>query len=351
MVAIATPSLPALSGIALTLLGLALAHCWIRFAPAGARIDAVGSVVSSISAVALSATVAIFYLSDANALAVFLIGCCAAVALSHWRPAKLPHLKLVAGIAGVLAPLGVFDISSQDLRPVSTLVLTALAGLSVYWDRARISKDADLNRFRHFFAVIGVLGFLYFTFITLDTIDISNVGLLLIFALGSPALAFAASKLRAPSLYYGTLAFHGLSAVMVAFFWDVSTASLLVPLGLLAHSEVARLRPQPQFATGLLAAAALTFCFAAQLISPEFATLITFGGALILFALGFILRRADTRRVALGVVVVALGRVLISDLWTFNTGGRVVTLFALGAGLLALGYLYNRHAATLKKLL
>ncbi len=71
--------------------------------------------------------------------------------------------------------------------------------------------------------------------------------------------------------------------------------------------------------------------------------------ALILIAAGFALRERPYRWVALVVLGSAATRVMVLDVWKLQTIYRILSFFALGVALLALGYFYTRFQDRISK--
>lgn len=70
--------------------------------------------------------------------------------------------------------------------------------------------------------------------------------------------------------------------------------------------------------------------------------------AFILFGVGFLLRELAYRWVALTILACALGRVVMLDVWKLEVIYRILSFFALGIVLLALGYVYTRQSIAAK---
>lgn len=66
-------------------------------------------------------------------------------------------------------------------------------------------------------------------------------------------------------------------------------------------------------------------------------------------AAGFLLRDRTYRWVGLLVLTASLGRILVIDVWQLDTLLRILSFLVLGAVLLALGFLYNRHAERIRR--
>lgn len=64
---------------------------------------------------------------------------------------------------------------------------------------------------------------------------------------------------------------------------------------------------------------------------------------------GFILRERAYRLLGLGILAAAVGRVFFVDVWQLETLTRILSFLVLSAVLLVLGFLYNRHADTLRR--
>lgn len=73
--------------------------------------------------------------------------------------------------------------------------------------------------------------------------------------------------------------------------------------------------------------------------------------ALIVFAAGLVLRERVYRLGGFTILALALGRLFVFDVWKFDSLYRIVSFLVLGAALLALSFVYNRFAETLKRYL
>jgi hypothetical protein len=71
--------------------------------------------------------------------------------------------------------------------------------------------------------------------------------------------------------------------------------------------------------------------------------------ALILFAVGMILRERVYRWLGLGVLAFALGRIVIFDVWELETLYRILSFMALGVVLLVFGFIYNKYQDKIKE--
>lgn len=68
-----------------------------------------------------------------------------------------------------------------------------------------------------------------------------------------------------------------------------------------------------------------------------------------IIAAGVLLRERMYRWVGLGIIGAAVGRVVIIDVWKLETLYRIVSFFALGLVLLALGFIYNKYQDRLRQ--
>ncbi len=73
--------------------------------------------------------------------------------------------------------------------------------------------------------------------------------------------------------------------------------------------------------------------------------------ALVVFSVGYFLHERRQSWCGLAVLVVAIVRVFVVDLWHVSGGIRVLTFVVLAVVTLGLGYVYARHGERLKKLL
>jgi len=71
--------------------------------------------------------------------------------------------------------------------------------------------------------------------------------------------------------------------------------------------------------------------------------------ALLIFAAGLGLRERLYRLGGFAVLALAVGRLFIVDVWRFDTLPRIVSFLALGIVLLALSFVYNRFAETMRR--
>jgi uncharacterized membrane protein len=93
----------------------------------------------------------------------------------------------------------------------------------------------------------------------------------------------------------------------------------------------------------------LASCWAGTFTGGFFITMIWAGLALLVFAAGMILRERCHRWLGLGVLAVAVGRVVLVDVWKQETIYRVLTFMALGVALLVIGFIYNKYQEAIRK--
>ena len=83
----------------------------------------------------------------------------------------------------------------------------------------------------------------------------------------------------------------------------------------------------------------------AALHAQENGFVMTLAWAILAFALtgvGFWLREREYRRLGIGILILAVARVFMIDVWDLSLGYRVLSFMGLGLVLIALGYIYNR---------
>ena len=71
--------------------------------------------------------------------------------------------------------------------------------------------------------------------------------------------------------------------------------------------------------------------------------------ALALFSAGFLMRARIFRLGGLGVLALALCRIVLVDVWLLDLPLRILSFLVLGSVLLLLGYLYNRYADRIRQ--
>jgi len=71
--------------------------------------------------------------------------------------------------------------------------------------------------------------------------------------------------------------------------------------------------------------------------------------ALALFAGGVALRERMYRWTGLGILAMGIGRVVVFDVWKWQTIYRVLSFMALGIALLVLGFIYNKYQEKIRE--
>lgn len=66
---------------------------------------------------------------------------------------------------------------------------------------------------------------------------------------------------------------------------------------------------------------------------------------------GFVIKERTYRLFGLGILAAAVGRIFLIDIWQLDTIYRILSFLVLGALLLAAGFLYNRFAEVIRKLI
>ncbi len=123
-----------------------------------------------------------------------------------------------------------------------------------------------------------------------------------------------------------------------------------VPAGCLAWWWMVRAHRHRGLAPVLPVAATLSALFLCQRLAvADWLTLVWTGLGLGLFAFGFAVKERLFRLCGLGTVGVALVRLFARDVWKLDAGWRIASFLGLGAGLLVLGYCYNRYRDRLRE--
>lgn len=73
--------------------------------------------------------------------------------------------------------------------------------------------------------------------------------------------------------------------------------------------------------------------------------------ASLVLATGFLLRERTYRLLGLAILAASVARIFLVDVWELQTIYRIISFLVLGALLVASGFLYNRYAGTLRKLM
>jgi hypothetical protein len=155
------------------------------------------------------------------------------------------------------------------------------------------------------------------------------------------------------------------SAVGLALFWipllggSTYVPDLIFIAALLAQAQVARkfferygLTEGIHGAVVFFGGASLWLFLTRCLLQYHHASYLTAGWSLLALALfigGILLRERMYRWIGLGILALALGRVIIVDIWKLELVYRVLSLAALGIVLLVLGFLYNKFQEKLRE--
>jgi uncharacterized membrane protein len=73
--------------------------------------------------------------------------------------------------------------------------------------------------------------------------------------------------------------------------------------------------------------------------------------AAVVLAAGFALRERTYRLLGLGILAASVARIFLVDVWELGTVYRILSFLVLGALLVASGFLYNRYAGAIRKLM
>jgi uncharacterized membrane protein len=71
--------------------------------------------------------------------------------------------------------------------------------------------------------------------------------------------------------------------------------------------------------------------------------------ALTIFAAGFMLHERVYRWLGLAIMGCSVGRIVLYDVWKFETIYRILSLMGLGVVLFTVGFIYNRYQDSIKK--
>jgi len=292
-------------------------------------------------------TLAILIRLTGNSLAVILAVECS---LLVFAASRLPsHVLASAGpVAGVLAMIaGMASLSESGTAGAAWLVAALLAGNAWFCGRR-----PDVSPRSLILALGGVaLGFAILVNQLPDewgSAGIAFLGLVLVADLPfhkCRELAFVGLLATAGSamVQFGMLESAGLPASLIALGLLTATAAtgplvgrddklIRIPSGLLAIGAI------------LLFCAWVTFHHGPLPITVAWALL-----ALALFSAGFLLRARIFRLGGLGVLALALCRIVLFDVWLLDLPLRILSFLVLGSVLLLLGYFYNRYAERIRQ--
>jgi len=188
--------------------------------------------------------------------------------------------------------------------------------------------------------------------------DRQHVGAFMAVTIGVFALAVWRRNREAlvASSVYATVALLALWATQ-DLKMDVYWMNLLSLLALLVMQQILRRLPE-HFSLDEKIHGAIVFITGISLwrflscwvtTSGIFLTMSWAGFAVLVFALGMILRERFHRWLGLGVLAAAVGRVVLVDVWKQETIYRVLTFMALGVALLVVGFIYNKFQDAIRK--
>jgi uncharacterized membrane protein len=174
--------------------------------------------------------------------------------------------------------------------------------------------------------------------------------------LGLIVFLLAGWKRNREALVYGAV----YSAISLAMFWLTASkaetiywANLMAILLVVLQQQIAKRRPGHYpleatvhatiiFVTGLSVWWFGTRCVLEQ-ASSSYLTASWSLLALMFFASGIVLRERMYRWLGLALLACALGRIVLFDVWKFETLYRILSFMALGIVLLVLGFVYSRY--------
>lgn len=135
----------------------------------------------------------------------------------------------------------------------------------------------------------------------------------------------------------------------------------LIPLALIAGAQLFYRRSPGKLAAYetahllwiIVASAAFWFFTSSWIIAsgagPRILTTSWAALAFGLFVLGMLIREQTYRWSGLVILTAAVGRVVLLDIWQFQTFHRILSLLALGSVLMLLGYIYTRYEEKISK--
>lgn len=133
----------------------------------------------------------------------------------------------------------------------------------------------------------------------------------------------------------------------------VSLPNFLVVLALLTQQQIARRKPERyELPNDIHTAMILAGCGTLWWLSSHWVLLsasgfyLTASWSALAFACiggGVLLREKIYRWAGLGILAIALGRIVIFDVWKLETFYRVLSFMALGVVLVVLGFIYNKY--------
>ena len=179
---------------------------------------------------------------------------------------------------------------------------------------------------------------------------------------GLSIFLFAGLKRSREALFFSA----AYTVTALALFWlplietpRVYWPNLIAILSLLAQRQVARRCPDrfamtPEIHTGVILLGGLSlWLFVSRWVLEQASGFYLTASwsllALAFFTCGIVLRERVYRWLGLGVLVCALGRVIIFDVWKLETLYKVLSFMALGIVLLVLGFVYNKYQEKIRE--
>ncbi|CAN5435824.1 hypothetical protein BH23VER1_BH23VER1_10100 [soil metagenome] len=298
---------------------------------------------------------------------------CVFAALSGWRAARLPHLG-VAGLAyaaiGILSFLSRPNPSDGETLPLSLALGTGFLLILVWQFFAKSAAQQGHDKWALNFLVLGWIAMVgRFTERLLPSHEhwqwAGGALALALFAAGALAGTWRLAAAGQLFLLWASYDFLGRSPNESALLGSVPIVALIVSSVLvslaLRHGapvflrgadrggiEEARAAGGVIFYLDQILAAILVVVFAIRHF-PDSASLLIGVVALAVIGVGMIAGLRLTRRLGLGLLAVALVRVIVTDVWHLPAVPRFLTFLVIGIVLLALGFLYNRYEEKVRR--
>ncbi|MEI8386349.1 MAG: DUF2339 domain-containing protein [Verrucomicrobiota bacterium] len=313
---------------------------------AASKIHGTGAASAWLAKALFFLTLAILIHFTANSLAVILaVECSLLVFAARQFPSRV--LAAAGPLAGILAMLAGMASLGAGTAGAAGLVAALLAGTAWFCGRR---PDVTLQSL--VLALSGTsLGFAIVMNQIPDRWEAAGIAFM--------GLVLAASlplhKCRELA-FSGLLAAAGTTLVQLTMLESSGRWPSLVAVGLLAATAVSgrlvsgddRFIKIPSrilaVAATLLSWAWVTFFHDPLPLTAAWALLALAG-----FVAGFLLRDRIFRLGGLGILALALGRIILFDVWGLELPLRVLSFLVLGGVLLLLGYLYNRYADRIRQ--
>jgi hypothetical protein len=352
--AFATPALGAAASLSAGF-GLAFLHLW-QTRKTSWRFAAQALHVAIPLGLALAWTYANLPLEQSGPAAALI----ALLLLAHGLLTRI-GISAAAGIPFTILALGMalraeFELASWA-APAATLSLVALQSLLLARAGGRLPLDPRLSRAASL-ALRGLAvllaGGMIFAYAPSSTWFLALVAAAFVFF-----LAACVRPSREALAYAAVLGLAAVSTWLARLTVAPAHAGDLLGFGALALAQqIGKRRALPGFHTTAQALLASVAVLGAWLLLHRLLGAVA-GGFLLtvcwsLYAFlvlggGFVLRERTCRLLGLGILAAAVGRVFLIDVWQLETIWRILSFLVLGAVLLVLGFLYNRHADTLRR--